>query len=44
MSASDIVTLHNIMNSELDKVADWCNAKFLSLNVKKTSLYGVLRH
>ena len=23
------------MNSELEKVADWCNASFLSLNVKK---------
>ena len=23
MSASDIITLHNIMNSELEKVADW---------------------
>ena len=35
MSASNILTLNNIMNSELDKVADWCNANFLSLNVKK---------
>ena len=36
MSASNILTLNNIMNSELDKVADWCNANFLSLNVKIT--------
>ena len=36
MSASNILTLNNIMNSERDKVADWCNANFLSLNVKKT--------
>ena len=39
MSASNILTLNNIMNSELDKVADWCNANFLSLNVKKQFIW-----
>ena len=36
MSASDIITSHNIMDSELEKVADWCNANVLSLSVKIT--------
>ena len=41
ISVSDIITLHNIMNSELEKVADWCNANFSSLNVKKKTVYVV---
>ena len=38
ISGSDIVHMHNIMNTELVKVADWCGANCLalSLNVKKT--------
>ena len=36
ISGSDIVHMHNIMNTELGKVVDWCGAYCLSLNVKKT--------
>ena len=36
ISGSDIVHMHNIMNTELGKVADWYGANCLSLNVKKT--------
>ena len=36
ISGSDIRHMHNIMNTELGKVADWCGANCLSLNVKKT--------
>ena len=36
ISGSDIVHMHNIMNTELVKVADWCGANCFSFNVKKT--------
>ena len=36
ISGSDIVHTLSVLNTELGKVADWCGANYLSLNVKKT--------
>ena len=39
---SDVVHMHNIVNTELVKVTDWCGANCLSLSVKKT-VYMIFR-
>ena len=35
VSGSDIIHMLSVMNTELGKVAAWCDANYLSLNLKK---------
>jgi hypothetical protein len=36
-TSSNLKTLEALMNSELDKVKEWCNVNKLSINISKTS-------